>query len=88
MTSTQIERAEALRKKNNARRNILVVIIFTMINLVLLALDTGTMFLFSASVPYYVAVLGAAFGIPEFWMCFCMPIFCTRWFWAPWLTAR
>lgn len=65
MTSTQIERAEALRKKNNARRNILAVIIFTMINLVLLALDTGTMFLFSASVPYYVAVLGAAFGIPE-----------------------
>lgn len=66
MTTIQTERAEALRRKNKARGNILAVIIFTMINLVLLATDSGTMFLFSASVPYYAVVFGMVFEIPAF----------------------
>ena len=46
------------RQFNNARSNLLLMLAFTVLNIVLLVLDTGTMFLFSATVPYY-AVLFA-----------------------------
>ena len=52
---------------SRSRGYLLTVIIFTIINLVLLVLEQGTYFLFSASVPYYLTVLsqmmdGAALG--------------------------
>lgn len=41
-----------------ARSTLLLVIIFTVINLAMLLLDSGTYFLFSASVPYYMTAFG------------------------------
>lgn len=33
-------------------------IVFTLINLILLAVDSNSMFLFSATIPYYLVVIG------------------------------
>lgn len=40
-----------------ARSNLLVAIVFTIINIVLVVLETDTMFLFSALIPYYFALI-------------------------------
>ena len=47
---------------NNARNNILLVVLFTVVNVVLLVTNSNTYFLFSASVPYYLADYGMFFG--------------------------
>lgn len=52
------QREEAQKKYKNARNNLILMIAFTLINVVLLALGSDTMFLFSATVPYFVAALG------------------------------
>lgn len=44
-------------KAKSGRHSLLLIIIFTIINLVMLLADSGTYFLFSASVPYYVTLL-------------------------------
>ena len=44
-------------KVKSGRHSLLMIVIFTIINLVLVWLDSGTYFLFSASVPYYVTTL-------------------------------
>ena len=49
-----------LRQVNNGRYSLLLIVIFTVLNLVLTILDTGRYFLFSASVPYYLVFLGMA----------------------------
>lgn len=59
-----LTRAEAQLKYDRARHNLLAMIVLTLINLVLLALDTGTMFLFSASVPYILVAFGIYSGFP------------------------
>lgn len=43
---------------NNARTNILLVIILTVINSVLLFLGSDTYFVFSAAIPYYMTMMG------------------------------
>jgi len=48
-------------KYNNARVNLLIMIIATVINVVLLFTSADTMFLFSATIPYYAAIVGMAF---------------------------
>ena len=45
---------------SGGRSSLLAVLIFTVVNLVMVLLDTGTQFLFSASVPYYLTFLGKA----------------------------
>lgn len=45
-------------KLSSARHTLLLVVIFTVINLVLLLCDGQTYFLFSASVPYYLTIFG------------------------------
>lgn len=45
-------------KFNSARGNLMIVVVFTVINLVLLMLDTDTQFLFSASFPSLAFALG------------------------------
>lgn len=45
-------------KFNSARSNLMIVVVFTVINLVLLMLDTDTQFLFSASFPSLAFALG------------------------------
>lgn len=50
---------EFCEQQISGTRNCLIgVIIFSLLNMVMLALDTGTMFLFSASVPYYLVWFG------------------------------
>lgn len=44
-------------KAKSGRHSLLLIIIFTIINLVMILADSGTYFLFSASVPYYVTLL-------------------------------
>lgn len=46
-----------MAKAKSGRHSLLLIIIFTIINLVMVLLDSGTYFLFSASVPYYVTLL-------------------------------
>jgi hypothetical protein len=46
-----------------ARSSLLVVMIFTVVNLAMLLLDSGTYFLFSASVPYYLVAFGMGMDI-------------------------
>ena len=48
----------AAKKYANARSNLLLMLGFTVLNIVLLLFDSGTMFLFSASVPFYAVIFG------------------------------
>ena len=50
------------RKYESARANLLVVIIFTALNMLLLLLDSGITFLFSASLPQIFVILGSYIG--------------------------
>lgn len=45
-------------KYHSSRHNILLVVVFTLVNLVLLVTNSNTYFLFSASIPYYLVDLG------------------------------
>lgn len=55
------ERERLTRKYQNARHNILLVLVFTLINIVLLVSNSNSYFLFSAAIPYYSAVFGMIF---------------------------
>ena len=46
-----------MAKARSGRHALLLIILFTIINLVMVLLDSGTYFLFSASVPYYVTLM-------------------------------
>lgn len=46
------------QQKKGGRGTLLLILVFTVINLVLVVLDQGTQFLFSASVPYYLTLVG------------------------------
>ncbi len=52
------EREVALKQLSVARGNLLLMIILTVINIILAAVGSDTMLLFSATVPYYVATIG------------------------------
>ncbi len=56
------ERERMIQKHNVCRSNLLLLIVFTVINIVLIATKSGTYFLFSAFVPYFITHLGAVFG--------------------------
>lgn len=49
------------RRAANGRHSLLLIVIFTAVNMVMTLLDTGTYFLFSASVPYHLVLMGMAF---------------------------
>ena len=51
-------RENLLRKITSARHSLLLIMIFTVINMVMALLDSGSYFLFSISVPYYMTLLG------------------------------
>lgn len=46
------------RKVASARHSLLLILIFTVANMAMVMLDTGSNFLFSISVPYYLVMLG------------------------------
>ena len=52
-----------LKQAASARNSLLIVMIFTAVNLAMLLLDSGTYFLFSASVPYYLTAFGMGMDI-------------------------
>ena len=56
---------EAEEKVSGSRKNLLMMIILTVVNLVLLALDSNVMMLFSATVPYYSVAIAMATGAKE-----------------------
>ena len=56
-----LTRARAQQEYNSARGNLLLVIILTVVNIVFLFAGSGTLMLFSASVPYFSVIFGQAF---------------------------
>ena len=54
----RIERQALVNKFNAARSNLLLLVIFSVVNIFLLATGSGMYFLFSASVPYLITYLG------------------------------
>ena len=46
------------QKYRSSRMNLLLVVIFTVVNLILLVTNTDTYFLFSAFIPYAIATIG------------------------------
>lgn len=59
----QLSQRQVLENKYaSSRHNILLVVVFTAINLILLIANSNTYFLFSASVPYFIADLGMLLG--------------------------
>ncbi len=57
-TNSRNTKENALRQYGVARSNLLLMIILTAVNVVLAAFGSETMLLFSATVPYFVAVFG------------------------------
>lgn len=57
-TQNMTEREKLTSRYNSARHNILLVIAFTVINCVLCAAGSGSYFLFSAAIPYYLVTDG------------------------------
>ena len=58
-TNQQPSQRDVLRNKyQSARSNIMLVIVFTLLNIILLVTNSNTYFLFSAAIPYLVADLG------------------------------
>lgn len=58
-SSRQLTERERLQGKyNGARTNLLVALAFTVVNIVLLFIDSTSYFLFSLYVPYYIALFG------------------------------
>ena len=53
----------ASTKYRNARNNLLLVIIFSLINIVLCAVGSDTYFLFSATIPYFISILGVTYAL-------------------------
>lgn len=56
-----IPRDLAQRKYNAARSNLLMMIGFTLLNIILFLAGSSTMFLFSATIPYFAVTLGVIF---------------------------
>ena len=56
------ERALLENKYNSSRYNLLLVVIFSLINVLICVFGGDTYFLFSASLPYYIAFMGAFLG--------------------------
>lgn len=54
------QREKLTNKYQSARHNILLVVVFTLINIILLVTNSNTYFLFSASIPYVIVDLGMA----------------------------
>lgn len=58
----------AEKKYSDARNNLILMIAFTLINLVLLVVGSESMLLFSASVPYFTVIIGIGSEIQEILM--------------------
>lgn len=65
-TTNKNSRQNLQQQYNSARANLLVALIFTVVNIVLLFIESDTMFLFSMSVPYFAAVYGYFFRLAQY----------------------
>lgn len=61
-TKVELTREQVEAKYINARRNLLLMMVFTFINIVVLAIGSETMLLFSATMPYMASVFSLEFG--------------------------
>ncbi|MBQ8413926.1 MAG: hypothetical protein IJX58_01595 [Clostridia bacterium] len=59
--SNGAERQILINKYKNARINLLIIIILTAINMIALATNMDSYFLFSANIPYFITMLGVFF---------------------------
>ena len=62
--NTPVDKQSALYQQNQiktARNNLLVVVLFTVLNMVLLLIGSNRYFLFSATIPYYLTYFGYMF---------------------------
>lgn len=74
-SNNQLSRAAVEQKYLMARRNLLLMLVLTAINIVLFIVGSNTMMLFSATVPYYAIVFGTVFGNTTFLMvCVCITL--------------
>ena len=60
--NSKTQRTVEQQKYNGARSNLLLMLILTTVNTVLFLSGSGTMFLFSATVPYLMAIFGMAYA--------------------------
>ncbi len=58
----QLTRADVEGKYINARRNLLLMMILTVVNIIVLSIGSDTMLLFSATVPYVASIFAIEFG--------------------------
>lgn len=58
-----LTKAQAQKEYSAARSNLLLMIAFTVVNIALYFFGTGTMMLFSASVPYFSVIFGHVFTL-------------------------
>lgn len=68
------ERERLQKKYDSARSNLLLAIVLTVVNIVLFFTGSGTMLLFSVSVPYYAVIFGDVFGIAPVGVCFAVVV--------------
>lgn len=61
-TPTTLSNRQALEKKyNGSRMNLLLVVVFTVVNIILLVTNSNTYFVFSASIPYFLVGIAMEF---------------------------
>lgn len=85
----QNEKTIAAAKYENSRKNLILVVVFTVVNLALLLFKSNTMFLFSATVPYFVAAVGvAAESSPIMIIAMTFAVICIVAYFVCWLLSK
>ena len=63
MNRQNLSQREQLQQRfKTARVNLLLMLVFTVLNIILFFTGSSTMLLFSASIPYYTVILGSSYG--------------------------
>jgi hypothetical protein len=58
LTNTSVDKQTLIKNYNNSRANLLLVVVFTVINIILLITQSNTYFLFSTYIPYALVTVG------------------------------
>ena len=63
MNKQNLSQREHLQQRfKSARANLLLMLVFTVVNILLFFTGSSTMLLFSASIPYYTVIIGSSYG--------------------------
>ena len=90
MNNQNLSPREQLQQKYNASRlNLLLMVGFTVLNIVFFLAGSETMMLFSASIPYYAVIFGKAFPIPALSIgCYVIALLCVGAYFLCWLLSK